>query len=88
VKPSKVEVELATVAPNVVGRKGYEKEESVTGEAPRIAKVVHAVPPAQVTVVVATVPSVVAEVQYARLPVVGALEVLIPLKVKAPVAEL
>ena len=50
----------------------------VTGDEPRMVNDEHEAEPEQDADVVATVPSVFAPVQYARLPIVGALEVPMP----------
>ena len=60
----------------------------VTGEAPRIVKLEQDTEPEQEALVVATVPSVFALVQYARSPVLGFEDVEMPLYAKTPVDEL
>ena len=73
--PRVVEVEL--LVPTVVN--GKADEEMVTGEEPRTLKLVHDVPPEQVTEVVATDPSLAGEpfvvVQYESCPIVSLVEV-------------
>lgn len=53
-KPMRVLVAFAVVAPKVVVVKGKAKEESVIGDEPMTAKVAQEVPPEQATEVVAT----------------------------------
>src|SRR3979411_2780404 len=56
-----------------------------TGDEPRTVKEVHETVPEHVALVVATVPSSLSDVQYARFPIVGAAEVATPPKVSVPV---